>query len=81
MLRYLIAEAYNDIVNVVHRDMTLEAVLTKWLLNRVTKRLGLHKLFIGRMTIKLPDGVKIYINDEATIYISISLTIISGKSI
>jgi FkbM family methyltransferase len=71
MLRYLIAEVYNDIVNVVHRDMTLEVVLTKWLLNRVTKRLGLHKLFIGRRAIKLPDGVKIYINDEATIYINI----------
>jgi len=52
MLRYLIAEVYNDIVNVVHRDMTLEVVLTKWLLNRVTKR-----LVIGRMTIKLPNDV------------------------
>jgi hypothetical protein len=71
MLRYLIAEAYNDIVNVMHRDMTLEAVLTKWLHNRVTKKLGLHKLFIGRRAIKLPNDVKIYINDEATIHINI----------
>jgi len=31
----------------------------------------MHNLFIGKAAIKLPDNIKIYINDEATIDINI----------
>jgi len=70
MLRGLLGEVYSDAMALVRRDLTLEIFLTKYLI-RLLKKLDMHNLFIGRAAIELPDNIKIYINDEATIGINI----------
>jgi FkbM family methyltransferase len=70
MLRPLFDEVYSDTMALIRKDLTLEVFLAKYLI-KLLKKLDMHNLFIGRAVIKLPDNIKIYINDETTIDINI----------
>ena len=70
MLRQLLGEVYSDSMALIRKDLTLEVLSVKYL-SRLLKRLGVHNLFIGETSIKLPDNIKIYVDNEATIDINI----------